>query len=623
MRRIPADVRSPRRRIARTASPAQPVESLESRQMLAGNGLTAVYFNNANLTGSTATRTDATVNFNWKGASPAKGIVGDTFSARWTGKVQAKYSQNYTFSTVTDDGVRLWVNGKQIINQWGKHAAREDRGTIALQAGKSYDIKLEYWQSYGGSVAQLSWASASQRKEVVPKAQLYSGGATPVTPPASGGGTSNPVPTPAPAGKGALRVSSNGRYLVRADGSPFFYMADTAWQMPVDLTREEVDLYFRDRAAKGFNVVQIVAVDGTYSKANPYGQRPLHNNNPSTPNDAFFDHVDYIVNKAAQHGMYVAMVPSWGKNVANAATRIFNTTSAYDYGHFLGSRYRNNANIIWMNGADWPVNDNTSRAIWTSLARGLRDGDAGLHLMTFHAQGGKSSWSYWSPGTTWIDFSTVQSGHKRDSAAWDQISADYNKAVKPVIEGEPNYEDIPLGAIDGDASGPLLDAYDVRKKAYWEVFAGAAGTAYGANPVYQFATAADVARGRVRMDWKAALNLPGAGQMKHLKRLTESRSYLSRVPDQGLITSGTLSGTNHIQATRDVAGSYAFVYSASGKSFTVNMGKLTGGDVRAAWYDPRTGKVTPIGTYDNIGTRTFKPPTSGYGQDWVLTLDRA
>jgi hypothetical protein len=606
----------------------QAIESLETRTLLAGNGLAAVYYNNVNFTGSTSSRVDAAVDFKWNGAKPAGNIAGDTFSVRWQGQVEAKSTEAYTFSTVSDDGVRLWVNGQLIINQWNNHAAREDKAApLTLQAGQKYDLKLEYYQNYGGATAQLYWASVSQTRQIVPQAQLYSVVApspvTPTPPPTTPIPPTPPPVTPpqTPQGTGSLRISSNGRFLVKADGSPFFYMADTAWQMPEKLTREEIDLYLQTRASQGFNVIQIVALDSTRTRTNRYGQLPLLNDNPATPNDAFFQHVDYIVAKAAQHGIYVAMVPSWGKNIANAATRVFNTTNAYAYGHYLGNRYRNSPNIIWINGADWAVTDNTSRDIWRALARGLDDGDNGIHLMTFHAPGSKSSWSYWSPSESWIDFDMIQSGHGRDSAAWNLVTADYNKAAKPVIEGEPNYEDIPVGAISGDASGPLLDAYDVRKKVYWEIFAGAAGTAYGSNEVYQFATPAQVAAGRFKMTWQQALNLPGANQMKYLKQLMESRSYLTRVPDQSLITSSTLVGTDHIQATRDAGGAYAVVYSASGKAFTVNMTKLAG-TVRAAWYDPKTGKVTSFGTFANTGTRTFTPPKSGYGNDWVLTLDR-
>jgi hypothetical protein len=580
-----------------------------------GNGLSAVYYDNADFTGASLGRIDPTINFNWKGGTPAPHISSDTFSVRWTGQLLANYSQTYTFSTISDDGVRLWVNGQQIINQWNAHAAREDFGTITLQAGTKYDIKLEYYNNYGGSVAQLFWASTSQAKEIIPQSQLFSASSVVTTPP--------PVTPPPVTDSASLRVSSNGRYLVNADGSPFFYMADTAWQMPAKLTRADIDYYLAARAAQGFNVIQIVALDSTYKDKNPYGQTPLLNNNPATPNSAYFDQIDCIVNKAATYGIYVAIVATWGKNVADPTSRIFDTTSAYTYGHFLGARYKDATNVIWINGGDWTVPDATTANIWRALAQGIGDGDQGLHLMTFHPRGNQASRSYWT-NESWLDFDMVQSGHTRDSAAYDLITAEYIKSpVMPVIEGEMNYEDIPVGAFQGTLTGPLLDSYDVRKKAYLETFAGAAVVAYGANEVFQFYTPGAAADMGAKIDWKTALNLPGATEMQYLSDLMQSRTYLTRVPDQTLITSTTYTGTDHIQATRDSAGTYAMIYSASGKSFTVNMSKITGGAVNAAWYDPRTGKITSIGQFADTGTRTFVPPTSGYGQDWVLTLDRA
>jgi hypothetical protein len=607
-----------------------PFEPLESRRLLAGNGLAAVYFDNTDLTGTSVARTDATVNFNWAGARPTSALAGDTFSVRWTGQVQANYSQTYTFSTVSDDGVRLWVNGSLLINQWNRHAAREDKGTtITLAAGQKYDIKLEYFQSYGGAIAQLYWASASQAKQIVPQAQLYST-ATPVTPPSTIPPTPvpppapTPTPTPIPARTGALSVSANGRYLQHADGTPFFYLADTAWQMPIKLNKADVDYYLNDRARKGFTAIQMVALD-TPSDRNQYGQQALLNNNPATPNEAFFQQIDYIVNKAASLGLYVAMVPTWGRNVGELGDRMFNTSNAYAYGKFLGTRYHNASNIIWINGADTAVSNATAADIWRSLAKGLGDGDGGTHLMTFHPLGGRTSLTYWSNTESWLDFDMLQSGHARDSAAYNMVTTDYNKNAMPVIEGEANYEDIPTGAFSGNLNTPLLDAYDVRKKAYWETFAGAAGTAYGANEVYQFYVPGQGGEIGAKLYWKDALNLPGATQVKNLRALMESRAYYSRVPDQSVVVSSTFSGTDHIQATRDANGSFAMVYSASGLPFTVNMSKITGGTgmVNAAWYDPRTGKVTAIGKFANTGTRTFTPPTRGYGQDWVLTLDRA
>src|SRR5258706_7654978 len=343
------------------------IEALESRTLLAGNGLAGVYFNNADLTGSTVARTDATVNFNWKGAAPATGIAGDTFSTRWTGQVQAKYSQIYTFSTVADDGVRLWVNGQLIINDWNRHPTQIERGNIALQAGAKYTIKLEYFNAYGGSLAQLWWNSTTQRGEIVPQAYLYST-PTAVTPP------STIPPTPVPSATGSLRVSANGRYLMKANGTPFFYLADTAWQMPIKLNRADVDYYLTDRAAKGFTAIQMVALD-TPSDYNQYGQLALLNNNPATPNNAFFQQIDYIVSKAASLGLYVSFMPTWGRNVGETGGRLFNPANAYAYGKYLGTRYRNASNIIWINGGATAVNNAAAAHIWRSPAKGLSQGD--------------------------------------------------------------------------------------------------------------------------------------------------------------------------------------------------------------------------------------------------------
>ena len=143
----------------------------------AGTGLRYALYPNRNLTGSpTKTGTDATVNFDWQSAGKAAGLPRDNFSVRWTGQVQAQYSEAYTFSTRSDDGVRLWVNGKKLIDHWTDHAVREARGTITLQAGKKYDIKLEYYEHQGKAVCQLRWSSASQAKQVIPQSRLYAPG---------------------------------------------------------------------------------------------------------------------------------------------------------------------------------------------------------------------------------------------------------------------------------------------------------------------------------------------------------------------------------------------------------------------------------------------------------------
>jgi glucose/arabinose dehydrogenase len=138
-----------------------------------GTGLSATYFNNIDFTGTTVTRTDPTVNFDFGTGSPAAAIGPDTFSARWTGQVRAQFTETYTFYTVSDDGVRLFVNGQQIINNFTDHSPTENSGTIALTAGQNVDIRMEYFENGGGAVARLLWSSASTPKSVIPRSQLF------------------------------------------------------------------------------------------------------------------------------------------------------------------------------------------------------------------------------------------------------------------------------------------------------------------------------------------------------------------------------------------------------------------------------------------------------------------
>jgi glucose/arabinose dehydrogenase/regulation of enolase protein 1 (concanavalin A-like superfamily) len=138
------------------------------------NGLRGEYYDNIDFTALMITRVDATVNFDWGGGSPGVSIGANTFSVRWTGQVQPLYSQTYTFYTTSDDGVRLWVNGQLIVDNWTDHAATENNGTITLVAGQRYDIKLEYYERNGQAVIKLAWSSPSQAKEIIPTSRLFS-----------------------------------------------------------------------------------------------------------------------------------------------------------------------------------------------------------------------------------------------------------------------------------------------------------------------------------------------------------------------------------------------------------------------------------------------------------------
>ncbi|MFC5702668.1 PA14 domain-containing protein [Cohnella faecalis] len=137
------------------------------------NGLRAEYFNNKDFTSPMALRTDANINFNWGTGSPAPGVDPDTFSVRWTGYIKPQYSETYTFYTNSDDGVRLYVNNVLVIDNWTDHGLTENSGTITLTAGQKYHIKMEYYDNIFDAVAQLSWSSSSQSKQIVPTNRVY------------------------------------------------------------------------------------------------------------------------------------------------------------------------------------------------------------------------------------------------------------------------------------------------------------------------------------------------------------------------------------------------------------------------------------------------------------------
>lgn len=443
----------------------------------------------------------------------------------------------------------------------------------------------------------------------------------------------------------ALRVSDNRRHLVTADGRPFFWLGDTAWELFHRLDRAEALAYLDVRARQGFNVVQAVALaelDGL-TVPNAQGDLPLVDRDPARPavtpgadpRDAaaydYWDHVDFIVDEANRRGLYVAFLPTWGAWAPSTNTTdkliVFTPANAEAFGRFLGARYGARG-LVWVLGGDRDVTGH--EAIWPAMARGLAAGHpagAPRPLMTFHPRGGGSS-TTWFHDAPWLDFNMAQTGHRHiDDPArpvvWARMESDYGRTpAKPCLDGEPLYEDHPIGfgSTRGGERGYALDAH-IRQRTYWSVFGGGCGVTYGHHSVWQM-----VAPGRTPINgplltWREALERPAAGQMRHLRALIESRPFLSRVPDPSLVVD-PLAGQDRIVATR--GDGYAMIFSAQGRPFTVRLGKISGARVRAWWFNPRVGTAHAIGEFDNTGTRDFAPPSyGGLGTDTVLVLDDA
>jgi hypothetical protein len=181
-----------------------------------GTGLRGEYFDNQDLTALKGSRTDGTVNFNWGTGIPFTGVGADTFSVRWSGEVQPRYSGTWTFSTFSDDGVRLTVNGQPLVNNWTPHSGTENSGSLTLEAGKKYSLVMEYFEASGDAIATLSWAHANQPKQIIPQTQLYPASGTTSPPP-----TTNPPPTTPPPATPAGWLSTSGNKILKSDGTPF------------------------------------------------------------------------------------------------------------------------------------------------------------------------------------------------------------------------------------------------------------------------------------------------------------------------------------------------------------------------------------------------------------------
>ena len=176
--------------------------------------------------------------------------------------------------------------------------------------------------------------------------------------------------------------------------------------------------------------------------------------------------------------------------------------------------------------------------------------------------------------------------------------------TKPILNGEANYEDHPINWMP--QNGYFTD-FDVRKQAYWSVFAGPCGYTYGCHDIWQF-----LEDGRAPISSQDAvgkrLTFPGARPDASAVSLMLSRPYLSRVPDQSLIAQPNADDGSHLQATRDTDGSYAMIYDPNGITLNIDLRKLAGPTVKAWWFDPRSCSANPIGEFKNTAVQEFVPP---------------
>jgi len=431
-----------------------------------------------------------------------------------------------------------------------------------------------------------------------------------------------------------LRVAENGRQIVTADGKPFFWLGDTGWLLFTKLTREEAEYYLETRRQQGFNLVQAMLIHDLKVGVNIYGDSSVNNKNVAEPvvteGDDFdnpqqydyWDHVSYVIDLAAQKGIYIGLVPVWGSNVKAGYV---NSQQAETYSKFLAERFGSKSNVFWMNGGDLRGSD--SIEVWKTIGRTLK-ANAPSRLVTFHPRG-RSSSSEWFHNEPWLDFNMFQSGHKsylQDTSAadhrfgednWKYVRMDMERQpTKPTLDGEPSYEGIPHGL--HDTTQPYWSANDIRRYAYWSVLEGGAGFTYGHNAVMQFFNPgdADVSYGP-RLPWKEALTEQGAEQMKYVKQLALMNPGILTA-DESIVAN---QGEKYDRLAACRGEDFIYVYTYNGRPIEVRPSKIKGEKVDASWFNPRNGELKSIGTFDNTSNQIYRPEgEQSNGNDWVLIL---
>lgn len=422
-----------------------------------------------------------------------------------------------------------------------------------------------------------------------------------------------------------LKVHENKQYLMWDDGTPFYYLADTAWELAHKLNRNEIEYYMNTRKQQGFNVIQVVALaekDGLRIE-NAYGHLPFLMDKdddtkfqiPKDPSNYWTD-LDALIDIAKEKELFIGLLPTWGDKFNKKqgyGPEIFNEKNAYEYGKWLGKRYADYWNIIWILGGDRPLETKSHETIIDAMAKGLKEGDFGSHLITFHPSGAKSS-SDFVPEKDYIDFHTIQSGHGMECyASWELIRNTKELEKKPCMDMESRYERFP--ACFRTDFGYEWDAADIRHNNYWNMMEGVCGHTYGHRAVWCFH--ANVSE-KDSYHWQSALDDIGAMQMQHLKKLRLSRPYFEFRRADELLKEQTR-GMGHQCAARGEH--YAFIYSPLGLPIYTDLESFGGQCIKASWYNPRTGeeKVFAMVTWAET---LFVPPTSGKGNDWILILDR-
>jgi hypothetical protein len=404
--------------------------------------------------------------------------------------------------------------------------------------------------------------------------------------------------------------------LVDQNGKPFFLSGDGGWSAIGQLSDQDADTYLSNRQQLGFTLVVMELVEHKFSTNAPadiYGISPFTGQAFTTPNEAYFAHADYILQSAAQKGLVVLLAPDYlGFGCGNegwcAETQAATTAEMQAWGQYVGNRYKNYDNIIWLIGGDMDPTPVLNKM--QALVDGIRSVDT-RHPFTAHNVRGQMAITPW-PGASWLNVNDIYA---------PKVGTDYVSALAAYAVSPP----LPFFLIESWYDGEGATAQSLRYQSYGTVLSGGIGHIYGDCPMWNFgAPSGTPFCAGPSVSWQSQLNNQGALNMAYLRKLFESRHWSKLVPDVShlAVTAGygTFGLTDYVPAALASDGSSIIAYLPTARTVTVNGSPLAGGLMTAWWYNPGTGVATSIGTYPTTGPQNFTPPGSG---DWVLVVDGA
>lgn len=414
--------------------------------------------------------------------------------------------------------------------------------------------------------------------------------------------SAGPYPTSSASSPYPIRVGPDHRHVVDQAGAPFLIQGDAPWSLISGLTREDEEQYLENRRQKGFNTIMVNLIEHHFhGPIDRYGEGPFTTPGDfSTPNEKYFEHADWVIRKAAEKGIQVLLAPiylgyigtdeGWVKEaLANGPAK------CRAWGRYVGKRYRNYDNIVWLVGGD--RNPDTAREDVDAVVAGIKDFDT-RHLFSAHCHPENSAVDQYAKDG-WLDVNSTYTY----SIVHSKLLADYNRTptmpfflIETTYEGEHNASEV-----------------QIRRQAYWALLCGATGQIMGNRPIWLFDPG-----------WQAAMDAQGSQDMARLKVLFTSRPWYELVPDEkhevvvdGL---GEFRGLDYLAAARTHDGGTVIAYLPTSRAFTVDLSKVAGAAAQGWWYNPRTGKSATAGKFATGAKQRFTPPAEG---DWVLVLDDA